>query len=321
MEAKLLEATMRAVSSAESLSSSRLDKTFTSQRTLILARKPFQLNLSAKGYGALRVSSSPIRCTRKKRVDESESLTVKSVRHSLTRQEDSLIFSLLERAQYCYNADAYDHDSFSLDGFHGSLVEFMLRESEKLHAQVGRYESPDEHPFFPANLPKPVLPHLQYQEVLHRCATLININSKIWNMYFRDLLPRLAKPGDDGNSGSAAFCDTICLQALSKRIHFGKFVAEAKFRESPASYESAIIEQDRARLMEMLTFEEVEVIVKKRVEKKTKTFGQEVGINQEEDTAQAVYKIRPSIVANLYADWIMPLTKEVQVQYLLRRLD
>lgn len=27
---------------------------------------------------------------------------------------------------------------------------------------------------------------------------------------------------------------------LSKRIHYGKFVAEAKFRESPAAYEDAI---------------------------------------------------------------------------------
>ena len=32
----------------------------------------------------------------------------------------------------------------------------------------------------------------------------------------------------------------LWLQALSKRIHYGKFVAEAKFRESPTSYEAPI---------------------------------------------------------------------------------
>lgn len=74
--------------------------------------------------------------TRKKRVDGSETLTLKSIRHSLIRQEDSIIFGLLERAQYCYNPDTYDHNAFSVDGFRGSLVEFMLRETEKLHAQV-----------------------------------------------------------------------------------------------------------------------------------------------------------------------------------------
>lgn len=33
------------------------------------------------------------------------------------------------------------------------------------------------------------------------------------------------------------------MQALSKRIHYGKFVAEAKFLESSALYEAAIKEQ------------------------------------------------------------------------------
>ncbi|CAL5409661.1 unnamed protein product [Camellia sinensis] len=32
----------------------------------------------------------------------------------------------------------------------------------------------------------------------------------------------------------------LCLQALSKRIHYGKFVVEAKFRASPDAYEAAI---------------------------------------------------------------------------------
>ena len=31
-------------------------------------------------------------------------------------------------------------------------------------------------------------------------------------MYFRNLIPRLVKKGDDGNCGSTAVCDTMCLQ-------------------------------------------------------------------------------------------------------------
>lgn len=33
------------------------------------------------------------------------------------------------------------------------------------------------------------------------------------------------------------------------------------------------------------------------------------------------YKVEPEKVAELYSEWVMPLTKEVQIQYLLRRLD
>ena len=156
-------------------------------------------------------------------------------------------------------------------------------------------------------------------------------------------------------------------QALSKRIHYGKFVAEAKFQASPEAYEAAIKEQvfffpfpffffslslsliftvlpesgihnrflngnggvlqDKQRLMDMLTYQRVEDLVKKRVEMKTRAYGQEVTVNGTENegssssSSSPVYKIKPELVADLYGDWIMPLTKEVQVAYLLRRLD
>ncbi|KAJ0252993.1 Chorismate mutase 1 [Hirschfeldia incana] len=261
----------------------------------------------------------------KKRVDESESLTLQGIRNSLIRQEDSIIFGLLERAKYCYNEDTYDPTAFDMDG--GSLVEYMVKGTETLHAKVGRFQSPDEHPYFPQDLPQPMLPPLQYPKVLHFAADSININKKIWNMYFRDLLPRLVRKGDDGNYGSTAVCDAICLQSLSKRIHYGKFVAEAKFQASPEAYESAIKAQDKDALMGMLTFPTVEEAVKKRVEMKTRTYGQEVKVGMEEKEEEEevdeshVYKISPILVGHLYGDWIMPLTKEVQVEYLLRRLD
>lgn len=73
--------------------------------------------------------------------------------------------------------------------------------------------------------------------------------------------------------------------------------------------------------MALLTYPSVEEVIKNRVERKAETYGQEMPVNVEEDVADPVYKIKPSLVADLYGDWIMPLTKEVQVQYLLRRLD
>lgn len=73
--------------------------------------------------------------------------------------------------------------------------------------------------------------------------------------------------------------------------------------------------------MDMLTYPEVEEAIKRRVEMKARTYGQEVVINSKSHEAEPVYKITPSLVADLYGDWIMPLTKEVQVAYLLRRLD
>ena len=71
----------------------------------------------------------------------------------------------------------------------------------------------------------------------------------------------------------------------------------------------------------MLTFEAVEEMVKKRVEKKAMVFGQEVSLNDEVDKTNENRKIDPSVVSRLYEEWVMPLTKQVEVEYLLRRLD
>jgi len=65
----------------------------------------------------------------------------------------------------------------------------------------------------------------------------------------------------------------------------------------------------------------VEALVKKRVELKAKSFGQVVKIDEADNVANPTYKIKPSFIANLYENWVMPLTKEVQVEYLLRRLE
>ncbi|KAK1432897.1 hypothetical protein QVD17_09799 [Tagetes erecta] len=286
-----------------------------------LEPKMWKLQVPDLGLSNTGVETSATSSGNETSVDGSEIYNLDAIRSSLIQQEDSIIFSLLERARYCYNNDAYDPNAFSMNGFQGSLVEFMVKETEKIHAQVGRYKSPDEHPFFPNEVPNPMSPHLVYPQVLHPCGHDININHKIWDLYFKDLLPRLVKEGNDGNFGLAATCDYACLQALSKRIHYGKFVAESKFRASPSDYEAAIKTNDRQKLMDLLTFPAVEEIVKKRVELKTKTFGQVVTVGFGEDGTEPVYKIKPSLVADVYGEWIMPLTKEVQVEYLLRRLD
>ncbi|CAN4079419.1 unnamed protein product [Withania somnifera] len=321
MEAQLLRLPYAAITTPGTANISRNSSIFIPQKWPTHFCKYQSSNSSSVKHGIRSLQASAASLGEKKRIDETESYTLDGIRNSLIRQEDSIIFSLVERAQYCYNAETYDPDVFAMDGFHGSLVEYIVIETEKLHAKVGRYSSPDEHPFFPKELPEPMLPPMQYPKVLHSIADSININVTIWEMYFKKLLPRLVKEGDDLNFGSTAVCDTLCLQALSKRIHYGKFVAEAKFQASPDVYKAAIKAQDRNGLIDLLTYPTVEEAIKRRVEMKTKTYGQELNMNGPENVGDPVYKIKPCLVAELYGDWIMPLTKEVQVEYLLRRLD
>ena len=78
------------------------------------------------------------------------------------------------------------------------------------------------------------------------------------DLYLQELVPGITEPGDDNNYGSAAMQDVLCLQALSKRIHYGKFVAEAKFRADPEQYQKLISNRDQDAIMQTLTSIDVE---------------------------------------------------------------
>jgi len=58
---------------------------------------------------------------------------------------------------------------------------------------------------------------LQFQD-LYPAAAFINVNDAIWSMYFNELLPLLAKDGDDGNYAVTVDADLACLQ-VHKQCH------------------------------------------------------------------------------------------------------
>ncbi|OIT36169.1 PREDICTED: chorismate mutase 2 [Nicotiana attenuata] len=253
---------------------------------------------------------------------DNNKLSLDSIRDSLIRQEDTIIFNLIERIKYPLNSTLYKQPSSSSWNISGSLFHCLFQETEALQSKVGRYLSPEENPFFPDNLPASIIPPSKSTHILHPAAESVNVNEKILDVYIKQLLPLFCTEADEeGNFATTASCDIQLLQALSRRIHYGKFVAEVKFRDCTDQYKPLILAKDSDALMKLLTFEAVEEMVKKRVAKKAMTFGQQVTLNIDDSTKEVKYKVDPSLVSRLYDEWIMPLTKLVEVEYLLRRLD
>lgn len=139
-----------------------------------------------------------------------------------------------------------------------------------------------------------------------------------------------------------------CLQALSRRVHFGKFVAEAKFREDPEGYANMIRERDVEGLERAITNKAVEKQVLKRLELKARTYGTDPMAEKEGIKGGAAPKINVEAVVAMYKDYvsllfsfflffasiledrmeltafspqIIPQTKEIEIEYLLQRLD
>ncbi|KAI9310651.1 chorismate mutase [Dichotomocladium elegans] len=260
------------------------------------------LNVAGGGGGAVNFTDNPF--------------TLDKLRNTLIRLEDTIIFALIERAQFAANKTIYTPGGVELINTTGgrSFLEYFLWETEKVHAKVRRYTSPDEYAFT-SPLPEPVLPPLEYPKFLY--PNDINVNDSIMDMYISSIVPAICQDTDDKQYGSSATRDMECLQALSRRIHYGKFIAESKFRADPETYARLARENDRDGIIELLTNREVEKKLLARLRHKALVYGQTM--DQEHEGTSAHLRIPVDTVLELYERWVIPLTKLVEVDYLIIR--
>ncbi|KAI9774290.1 MAG: chorismate mutase aro7 [Geoglossum simile] len=238
--------------------------------------------------------------------DATKALDLANIRFQLIRLEDTITFHLIERVQFPLNPTIYNPDVLNIpDSL--SFLDWIFREQEHLFSLLRRYQSPDEYPFFPDALGEPILQPLNYPKILH--PNTVNVNEKLKRSYIKDILPAACScSGQDGGKqdrgeakehyGSAATNDVACLQALSRRIHFGKFVAESKFRKETERFEKMIKAGDREGIMDAITDKTVEDKVLERLKLKAKTYGTDPSIGEESpgkinvDAVVAMYSVR-----------------------------
>ena len=224
------------------------------------------------------------------------------INDSFSRLEDTITFHLIERVQFPLNRKVYVQGGVIIPDSALSLFDWMLREQERIHSLVRRYQSPDEYPFFPEALQTPILQPLDYPKILH--PNTVNVNAQIKQSYIEKVLPtacrqfgRQDRGENQENYGSAATCDVACIQALSRRIHFGKFVAESKFQAETEMFVELIRNEDRKGIDAAITDAKVEAKVLERLRLKAKTYGTDPTLGNEGqekinvDAVVAVYKV------------------------------
>ena len=324
--------------------------------------KQSQIHVRWKGP---RTSSSHLSSTTCQ-AKTSDVFCLDTIRKSLIRQEETIIFAMIERSQFAQNRIVYVPDGFpdlrcmdendnieECENSNGiSLLDYMLIGTEALHAKVRRYTSPEEHSFFPSQLPAVrALSDLDFPELLSPTneADQINFNDVLMKIYLNEIVPEIASEGDDEQHGSTVTCDVAVLQAISKRVHYGKFVAESKYQSDPEGYQKLIDADDAEGVMALLTNAAVEEKVLRRARLKAATYGREpllsqmppiegVSDHKSEIVAAAAAsavvaavealndegemrkgKVDPKTVEEIYRDFIIPLTKDIEVAYLYRR--
>ena len=111
------------------------------------------------------------------------------------------------------------------------------------------------------------------------------------------------------------FCETNSAGAYQVGTHAGMFVSESKFRSAPADFIPHIQTPNTEALAGLITKPAVEAALLVRLAKKASFYGQELdGAGNPIGTDKADLKIDVDEVVKLYKDYIIPLTKDVEVR-------
>ncbi len=121
--------------------------------------------------------------------------------------------------------------------------------------------------------------------------------------YLQQWLPLLCRPDGIGARAPCMAADTACLDTLARRLALSVHVATRKREAIPNTLKAVVDTRDPVQVEAAITYPEVEVEVLARIRARAIEAGAEEGI--------------PDRIASLYADWIIPLSRKIQVHGLL----
>jgi chorismate mutase len=235
------------------------------------------------------------------------------IAEQLEALEETIIFKLIDRAQFRLNANVYSPGKSGFEGDNrSSLFDLRVRYQEEIDAVFGRFQVPEERPFN-RNLPPPrrTAPPPPNCLALND-YDLVNLSIDIRECYLA-IVRLICPPGDDGHYGSSVEHDVYAVQAIARRVHYGAlYIGESKYAADPEAYQALLAGHDTDGLMRILTRKEVEEQILARVREKVNNA--QSGVNRSIRTL-----IDSDHALTLYRDYIIPLTKKGEILYLLHR--
>ena len=128
------------------------------------------------------------------------------------------------------------------------------------------------------------------------------VEPRLAGCYDREIVPFLCAAGSDDREDACAAADGRLLELLARRVRLGVLVADAKARDEPERFAFLVAAGNRASLAAALTNGDVERQVLERV----RLLARPAGGPPE-----------PAVIVEIFERWIIPLTKEAEVDRLL----
>lgn len=151
---------------------------------------------------------------------------------------------------------------------------------------------------------------LKHPMPVNETATLFSAASTIAGrshilrpFYVNTLLPILCAPGSDEDRRKCIAADANCMNALVQRLNLSVHVAALKREEIPEPLRIPLENRDPVQLELAITNHTVEAEVITRILEMTREQHAPVGL--------------PEKIASLYTEWIIPISRKIQVHDLL----
>ncbi|KAI9107180.1 hypothetical protein K1719_021789 [Acacia pycnantha] len=250
-------------------------------------------------------SSQPSRA-----LSRSSCLNLKDMRLTASTLEDHIIFTLLECTVYSYHHSLYNMNVSLNHENKGEMLRRVVSKTENFQAAFDIFKLPEEMSFFPDNLleerSNPDATVGSPPLVLDPVATSLDMNNKLCSLYniciFNFMKPKVE---NDGRQDSALPCDVSCIQAISKRVPLGKFLAEAKFQMSTDKFKEDVKAQNIQLLNDAL------VCHKHRDAAAKRYIDMENAIGYEQRT----------LAANVCMYLVLPFVEEMEKEYIVAKLS
>ena len=163
-------------------------------------------------------------------------LQLSELRVHLDQLTDRIVSRLKDRSRFPLNEVVYQPDAVPIRGKRGmSFLQFALEGLESYHSSLGRFDFPDQYPLFSASAPSPIVTRTVSKPPIPRLAIATRDDLLA---FYRELLPRLCRAGDDPNTyGETVYADSDLLIMLNERVNVGRYVAQVKADRDPSLFD------------------------------------------------------------------------------------
>lgn len=156
-----------------------------------------------------------------------------TIRPGLDILANEIVIALKKRTRFVTNKAVYE-PGLVVAQPDTTLLDYELKASERLHAELGRYTFAAQDAFTDISSVKPVIKRKAPVSVLRVMPS--GVGSRIKQFYHQWLMAACETGDDPLTYGECVTSDVLALLAIMERVNLGKAVAESKLLERPQDF-------------------------------------------------------------------------------------